>query len=139
VILVDSNILIDVLGDGQMWRSWSIDQLATIEDGEGAFVNQIAFAEVAARLGSLADFNAKLKTFGIDFRPFDEQSAFEAGRAFITYRRNRGDGAPSLPLPDFFIGAHAFHLGASILTRDPRFYRTYFPSVPLITPDKAET
>ena len=29
-------------------------------------------------------------------------------------------------------------LDATIITRDPRFYRSYFPSVPLITPDKAD-
>jgi hypothetical protein len=29
-------------------------------------------------------------------------------------------------------------LGATILTRDPRFYRTYFPEVLLITPNRAE-
>jgi predicted nucleic acid-binding protein len=41
-------------------------------------------------------------------------------------------------LADFFIGGHAQVAEATILTRDPRFYRTYFPSVPLITPDKAD-
>jgi predicted nucleic acid-binding protein len=37
-------------------------------------------------------------------------------------------------LADFFIGAHAEAAGLPILTRDPRRYRTYFPSVALITP-----
>ena len=38
------------------------------------------------------------------------------------------------PLPDFFIGAHAAILGAPLLTRDPRRYRSYFPTLELIAP-----
>ena len=37
-------------------------------------------------------------------------------------------------LPDFFIGAHAAVEGWPILTRDPRKYRQYFPTVELVTP-----
>ena len=37
-------------------------------------------------------------------------------------------------LSDFFIGAHAVIEGWSLLTRDPRLYRTYFPDLALITP-----
>jgi predicted nucleic acid-binding protein len=37
-------------------------------------------------------------------------------------------------LPDFFIGAHAAVLEAALLTRDARRYKTYFPTVRLITP-----
>ena len=38
-------------------------------------------------------------------------------------------------LPDFLIGAHAAIRGHALLTRDPKGYRTYFPSVELITPE----
>ena len=40
-------------------------------------------------------------------------------------------------LPDFFIGAHAVVAGMSLLTRDTRRYRSYFPTVVLITPGDA--
>lgn len=33
------------------------------------------------------------------------------------------------------IGAHAAVTGMSLLTRDPRRYREYFPTVQLIAPD----
>ncbi len=57
---------------------------------------------------------------------------FLAGKAFQQYRSH---GGPRLGvLPDFFIGAHAQVMGWTILTRDTRRYRTYFPTVPLITP-----
>ncbi len=38
------------------------------------------------------------------------------------------------PRPDFFIGAHALVEGHTLLTRDARRYRSYFPGVRLIAP-----
>ena len=64
--------------------------------------------------------------------PLPYEAAFLAGKAFLQYRR-RG-GARTSPLPDFFIGAHAAVSGYRLLTRDPRRYRAYFPTVELIAP-----
>jgi hypothetical protein len=57
---------------------------------------------------------------------------FLAGKAFLQYRK-RG-GARLLPLPDFYIGAHAAVRGYRLLTRDAARYRSYFPTVDLVTP-----
>lgn len=43
-------------------------------------------------------------------------------------------GKKPRPLPDFFIGAHAYVAHLPLLTRDSRRVRTFFPSVRLITP-----
>ena len=63
------------------------------------------------------------------------EAAFLAGKCFAVYRR-RG-GTKLSPLPDFFIGAHAAIAGYSLITRDAARYRTYFPKLPLIAPDRA--
>lgn len=47
--------------------------------------------------------------------------------------RCRG-GQRRSPLPDFYIGAHAVIAELSLLTRDVKRYRTYFPNVQLISP-----
>jgi predicted nucleic acid-binding protein len=52
--------------------------------------------------------------------------------AFAEYRRAGGPRA--LPLPDFFIGAHAQASELTLLTRDPARIKTYFPEVALICP-----
>ncbi len=39
-----------------------------------------------------------------------------------------------VPLPDFFIAAHAQTERLKLATRDPRRARSYFPKVQLITP-----
>ncbi len=56
---------------------------------------------------------------------------FLAGKVFTQYRRA---GGSKTVLPDFFIGAHAAVSQLPLLTRDLGRYRTYFPSVTLITP-----
>jgi hypothetical protein len=59
-------------------------------------------------------------------------AAFLAARAFLAYRR-RGGNRPT-PLPDFFIGAHAAVAGYTLVTRDRRRYKTYYPKLKLIEP-----
>lgn len=58
------------------------------------------------------------------------------GRAYRRYRLARtrlgGGKAPSVPLADFFIGAHAELMGWKLATRDVERYRIYFPAVELI-------
>jgi predicted nucleic acid-binding protein len=39
-----------------------------------------------------------------------------------------------VPLPDFFIGAHAELMRWKLATRDVERYRLYFPAVELIEP-----
>ena len=135
MILVDSNVLIDVLDENQAWREWSVDQLVSLADASPV-VNQIAFAEVAPRMTSLAAFQDALSSFEIGYEPLGEDAAFAAGQAFQDYRARRSEA--KMVLPDFLIGGHAQSIGATILTRDPRFYRSYFPGVSLITPSKDE-
>lgn len=45
----------------------------------------------------------------------------------------RGGSRPA-PLPDFYIGAHAALAGYTLLTRDVRRYRTYFPTLQITSP-----
>ncbi len=141
MIFVDSNILIDIFRRDENWVTWSQNAVAEAsEDGDLA-INEIIVAEVAPRVGTLDQFFAWLGPFNVQHLAIDSESAYCSGKAFLRYRERRKANpeiAKSI-IADFFIGGHAQTLGATILTRDPRFYRTYFPSVPLITPDKAET
>jgi predicted nucleic acid-binding protein len=61
-------------------------------------------------------------------------AAWRGGQAYREYRKRGGDRPPLLP--DFLIGGHAQALGATLLTRDPRRFRSYFPDLNLITPEE---
>jgi predicted nucleic acid-binding protein len=65
--------------------------------------------------------------------PIPREALFLAGKVFLDYRRRKG--SKQGVLPDFYIGAHAAVCKCSILTRDVGRYRSYFPTVSLITPE----
>jgi predicted nucleic acid-binding protein len=70
---------------------------------------------------------------GLTMLPTPRAALFLAGKAFDAYRHQKGTTKTGV-LPDFFIGAHALVSGVPLLTRDVRRYRTYFPTLQLITP-----
>jgi predicted nucleic acid-binding protein len=132
--LVDGNVLLDVITEDQNWLEWSSSALASAADDGPLFINPIIYAEVSVRFSRIEDVEDALPPSEYGRLPVSWESAFLAGKAFLDYRRNRG--TRSSTLPDFFIGAHAAVTGLRLLTRDATRYRTYFPSVELISPGK---
>lgn len=135
MILVDSNILIDVLGRDSQWFDWSRRQIARAAAGTYLFVNPVIAAEIGWQFEGADHFRLVMSALLIGVESLDETAGIMAGSAYQRYRQRRGRDAPRLPLPDFLIGGHARHKNAAILTRDPRFYAAYFPELTLITPE----
>ena len=128
--LVDTNILFDILLEDSEWFEWSNSQLA---EREGRLaVNQLILAEVSIQFGSEEELEAALPEHLLRRIELPWNAAFVAGRRFWQYR-SRG-GPRTIPLPDFYIGAHALVSGFALLTRDADFFRTNFPDVQLICP-----
>ena len=138
MILVDSNIIIDVIELDPVWETWSSAALESAGQEAPLVINEIVVAETAPRGGSLERFQLSIEAIGISVEPISVEAAYLAGTKFQNYREHRKKHEIRAILADFLIGGHAQNLGATILTRDPRFYRAYFPSVPLITPSKDE-
>lgn len=131
--LVDTNVLIDVLDGRSQWAAGSLRTVEDIGSDRPLVINPIIYAELSVGFETKARLDEMLLRFGREDIPWS--AAFEAGQAFVRYRRS--GGLKTAPLPDFFIGAHAAASGYAILTRDAARYRTYFPSVELITPETA--
>lgn len=135
-ILVDANVLLDILIPDPEWEEWSSAALAEAAESSLLAINPIIFAEVGVGFDRIEDLEAALPAeLQREALPWD--AAFLAGKAFLAYRR-RG-GVRHAPLPDFYIGAHAAVRGYTLLTRDARRYRTYFPGLSLIAPANAST
>jgi predicted nucleic acid-binding protein len=132
--LVDTNVLLDILSNDARWSEWSLRQLARRAAAGPAIVNEIVYAEMSARMDSQAHVERILADFNVRFDRVPTRGLFLAGQSYRRYRSS--GGVRTGVLPDFFIGAHAQVAGMPILTRDVRRYRTYFPDVELITPDR---
>jgi predicted nucleic acid-binding protein len=132
LILVDTNVLFDVVTESA-WADWSTRQLEDAELQGPLGINAIIFAEFSVRYDSVDETKGAVEDFGLSILDIPYPALFLAGRAFRQYRKQKG-AAKTGVLPDFLIGAHAAVLGAQLLTRDADRYRTYFPTVELITP-----
>lgn len=133
--LVDSCILIDVLADDPLWADWSIDQLEKQGQRGPLVINPLILAEVSPRYERADDLEAALAGLPLVRAHLPWDAAFLAGQAFRVYRL--GDGVKTSPMPDFYIGAHALVRGMSLLTRDVKRYRSYFPKLSIIGPEAA--
>jgi predicted nucleic acid-binding protein len=130
--IIDSSVLIDVLMRDEKWFERSSEALITAMNRSAVVINPIIYAEVSLSFKKISDLDKALPPdlYRRDELPYE--AAFLAGRAFVKYRRQ--GGSRTTPMPDFYIGAHAEVSKFRVLTRDPRRFRRYFPSVELIDP-----
>lgn len=132
LVMVDSNVLLDVATDDPVWADWSSAALEAAANESHLVINPLIYAEVSIRFATIEELEEALPASLYRREPLPFEAAFLAGKAFLKYRRR---GGPKLtPLPDFYIGAHAAIAGHRLLTRDPTRYRTYFPRLDLIAP-----
>jgi predicted nucleic acid-binding protein len=132
MVLVDTNVLLDVLEDDSEWAPWSQDQLDAAAATDTLAINPIIYSELSMAFARIEELDAVIEDVSVKVETIPKEALFLAGKVFLTYRKARG--TKHNVLPDFFIGAHAAVMQWPILTRDVGRYRTNFPSVELITP-----
>lgn len=131
--LVDTNVLLDLVTDDPDWADWSVAQLEAASLNGPLLINETVYAELAVRYTRIEDLETFLDAAGLQMAPMPRAALFLAGKVFTQNRRS--GGTRTGVLPDFFIGAHAAVAQLPLLTRDVGRYRTYFPSLRLVTPD----
>lgn len=130
--LVDSNVLLDVLTEDPEWLEWSAGALERQAERSVLVINPLIYAEVSIRFRRIEDLDDALPSSAFRRDPLPWQAGFLAGKCFVKYRRV--GGVRRSPLPDFYIGAHAAISNMSLLTRDGSRYRSYFPTLGVISP-----
>jgi len=131
--LVDSNVLIDIFADDPQWKVWSLHQLLRAR-GEGRLViNPLIYAEISSAFPTQRRLDEALGPERYYREDLPWEAAFNAGRAFLAYRR--AGGIKRSPLPDFYIGAHAEVKDYALLTRDLARYRGAFPTLKIVSPE----
>jgi predicted nucleic acid-binding protein len=133
MIFIDTNVLLDLVTDDPVWADWSQQQLNAAALRDRLAINAIVYAEFSSRFARIEDIDAMLASAEIVAAEIPRSALFLAGQVFRTYRRR--SGPRTSVLPDFFVGAHAAALRAPLITRDAARYRTYFPTVELISPN----
>ncbi len=132
MILVDTNVFVDIWTDDPRWSEWSSAAVAEAASESRLAVNPIIYAELCLGFDEESQLVETLDSADVRRLSLPCRAAWPAARAFAEYR-DRG-GSRRTPLPDFFIGAHAEAEGFRLLTRDATRYRTYFPKVQVIAP-----
>lgn len=131
MIIVDSNIILDIITQDPTWYDWSASQLALLAENNQLVINDIIYSEISIGFNNIEEVEEVLSDSFI-FRPIPREALFLAGKIFVKYRKSGGTKLSTLP--DFFIGAHSSVLDVPLLTRDKKRYKNYFPNLQIISP-----
>ena len=131
-VLVDTNVIFDFLSEDSEWFDWSASMLGQAANDGFLAINPIIYGELSVRFDRVEDVEAAVPANFFARAALPWEAAFLAAKAYQRYRRL--GGTRTAPLPDFYIGAHAAVTGMTLLTRDGRRYREYFPKLKMIAP-----
>lgn len=132
MVLIDTNVLLDVVTDHPQWAVWSQAQLEAMALRGPLAINAVIYAELSIGFRRIEEVEAVVSKTQLTIEEIPREALFLAGKAFQRYKA-RG-GTRTGVLPDFFIGAHAAVLAIPLLTRDTRRYADYFPKLELLGP-----
>lgn len=127
ITAVDTNVILDVLLLDEIHGPPSREWLRDAFDRGAVLVSDIAYAELVPAVSDRPTLDRALWALGVQPSPVDTAIAWEAGVRWGRYRR--AGGPRQRIMTDFLIGAHALAAADAFLTRDQRFYATYFPEL----------
>jgi predicted nucleic acid-binding protein len=138
MILLDTNVLIYAFDTASPHGHWSRQTIADAVGTEGAAVNAVGLAEICVGDEAPDTVADRIRSWGVEVLDVPAAAADVCASAYRLYRERRlsqsGSEAPAMPLPDFFIGAHAAIMSWDLATADRGRFSTYFPSVRLRVP-----
>jgi len=133
-VLVDSNVALDLFLNDPQWGNWSESTLEHYALSGNIFINPVIYSEISIGFSRIEGLESAILKAGFKMLSIPREALFLAGKVFLKYKRR--DGSKRSPMPDFFIGAQAAVLGIDLVTRDTKRYRSCFPTVRLISPNK---
>ena len=140
MILIDTNVVIDARDASQSNHAWAVGLIEQAAAGEGGVINAVTLAELCAGSPRPSDIEPEIRKLELEILDLPAATATVCGKAYRHYvmaRRASGGGhAPKIPLPDFFIGAHAKIMGWKLATRDAERIARYFPQSRPRDPEK---
>ncbi|HXV82259.1 MAG TPA: PIN domain-containing protein [Candidatus Binatia bacterium] len=138
MILLDTNVLIYAFDPESPFCQWARETIVSAVAGDGAAINAVSLAEICVGDRDPLTVADRIRSWGVEILDVPAAAAGFCATAYRQYRQRRLSQSdvslPNMPLPDFFIGAHAKIMGWELATTDRTRFRTYFPSVSLKMP-----
>jgi hypothetical protein len=138
VILLDTNVLIYASEPDSVFCRWAQETIAEAVAGDGAAISAVSVAEICVGDADPPTVADRIRGWGVEILDVPAAAAETCASAYVRYRHRRRSEpdtpAPAMPLPDFFIGAHAQVMGWELATADRARFHAYFPSVGLKLP-----
>jgi len=138
VILLDTNVLIYAFEAESVHGEWARAIIAGAVVDKGAAISAVTLAELCVGDAEPSTVADRVRSWGVAILDVPAAAAEPCARAYRNYRKRRESSregkAPVMPLPDFFIGAHAEVMGWKLATADQGRFKTYFATVLLEIP-----
>ena len=99
MILVDTNVLLDLVTDDPLWAEWSQQQLDLASAQDQLAINDVVYAELSIGYARIEQLDAMILGAGLVNVAMPRPALFLAGKAFQRYRS--AGGRKTGVLPDF--------------------------------------
>ena len=85
MLLVDTNVLVDVLQNDPHWADWSIAQLRAQAKLHALVINPVIYAEMSLSFSTLEALDDVVSTMELELREIPRPALFLAARAYAQY------------------------------------------------------
>ena len=82
MVLVDTNVILDVIQDDPQWAEWSIGQLRAQSNVHALAINPVIYAEVSLSFATVEALDAVVGRLELTIQEISRPALFLAGKAF---------------------------------------------------------